>query len=134
MERGQVNINYKKRRIAYNDTEMLVGRSIRYSTIPYAAVVSYAAQAAGVPESSIEISMGALYDAMNYFVLNGHSVKIPNLGTFYLSVQVKSAATKEEFVANFSQNLRHVSIRFLPAPELKAKIAKTDVNTLVEER
>ena len=131
MEKGQVNIDYKKRRIAYNNTERLVGQAIRYTTIPYASVISYAAQAAGVPESSIEISMEALFDAMNYFVLNGHSVKIPNLGTFYLSVRVKSAATKEEFIANFEQNLRHVSICFLPSPELKAKIAKTTINTVV---
>ncbi len=132
MEKGQVNISFKKRRIAYNNTEMLVGQSDRYSTISYASVVSYAAQAAGVQESSIEMSMEALFDAMNYFVLNGHSVKIPNLGTFYLSVRVKSAATKEEFIANFAQNLRNVSIRFLPAPELKDRIAATTINTLVE--
>ena len=131
MEKGQINIGYKKRRIAYNDTEMLVGQSNRYSTISYESVVSYASQAAGVPESSIILSMEALFDAMNYFVLNGHSVKIPNLGTFYLSVRVKSAATKEEFIANFEQNLRHVSICFLPSPELKAKIAKTAINTVV---
>lgn len=134
MVKGQVNIGYKKRRIAYNDTEMLVGQAMRYSTIPYESVVSYASQAAGVPESRIKISMEALYDAMDYFVLNGHSVKIPNLGTFYPSVRVKSTATKEEFVANFNENLRNITIRFLPDPELKDKIAKTAINTLVEGR
>ena len=134
MVKGQVNIGYKKRRIAYNDTEMLVGQAMRYSTIPYESVVSYASQAAGVPESRIKISMEALYDAMDYFVLNGHSVKIPNLGTFYPSVRVKSAATKEEFVANFKDNLRNITIRFLSDPELKDKIAKTAINTLVEGR
>lgn len=132
MEKGQVNIDYKKRRIAYNNTEMLVGQAIRYTTIPYASVISYAAQAAGVPESSIEISMEALFDAMNYFVLNGHSVKIPNLGTFYLSVRVKSAATKEEFIENFAKDLHQIFIRFRPAPALKAKIAATAIKTLVE--
>lgn len=134
MVKGQVNIGYKKRRIAYNGTEMLVGQAMRYSTIPYESVVSYASQAAGVPESRIKISMEALYDAMDYFVLNGHSVKIPNLGTFYPSVRVKSTATKEEFVANFKDNLRNITIRFLPDPELKDKIAKTAINTLVEGR
>lgn len=132
MEKGQVNINFKKRRIAYNDTEKLVGRAKRYSTIPYSDVISYAAQAASVPESSIEISMEALFDAMNYFVMNGHSVQIPHLGTFYLKVCVKSTATKEEFVANFSKNLRRISLCFLPAPELKARIASTVINTLVD--
>jgi nucleoid DNA-binding protein len=132
MGTGQVNISYKKRRIAYDDTEKLVGQAVRYSTIPYASVISYAAQAAHVSEASILLSMEALFDAMDYFVLNGHMVKIPNLGTFYLSVRMKSAATKEEFIANFAKNLRNITIRFLPAPELKAKIAKTAINTLVE--
>jgi hypothetical protein len=49
-------------------------------------------------------------------------------------VRVKSAATKEEFVANFAKNLRNISVCFLPAPELKAKIASTAINTLVEEK
>ena len=132
MARGQVIINFKKCRIAYDDTEKLVGRAVNYRTIPYSEVISYAAQAASVPESNIEISMEALYDAMNYFVMNGHRVQIPHLGTFYLKVRVKSTATKEEFVANFSKNLRQISIRFLPAPELKAMIATTAINTLAD--
>ena len=132
MARGQVIINFKKCRIAYDDTEKLVGRAVNYRTIPYSEVISYAAQAASVPESNIEISMEALYDAMNYFVMNGHRVQIPHLGTFYLKVRVKSTATKEEFVANFSKNLRQVSIGFLPDPELKAMIASTAINTLTD--
>ena len=132
MARGQVIINFKKCRIAYDDTEKLVGRAVNYRTIPYSEVISYAAQAASVPESNIEISMEALYDAMNYFVMNGHRVQIPHLGTFYLKVRVKSTATKEEFVANFSKNLRQISIRFLPSPELKAMIATTAINTLAD--
>ena len=111
-----------------------MGRAVRYSTIPYSDVISYAAQAASVPESNIEISMEALFDAMNFFVMNGHRVQIPHLGTFYLKVHVKSTETKEEFVANFSKNLRNISIRFLPAPELKAMIASTAINTQADEQ
>jgi len=78
--------------------------------------------------------MEALFDAMNFFVMNGHRVQIPHLGTFYLKVHVKSTETKEEFVANFSKNLRNISIRFLPAPELKAMIASTAINTQADEQ
>ena len=134
MEKGQININFKKCRIAYDDTEKLVGRAVRYTTIPYSEVIAYAAQAASVPESNIEISMEALFDALNFFVMNGHSVQIPHIGTFSLKVRVKSTATKEEFVANFSKNLRQISIRFLPAPELKAMIASTIINTQADEQ
>ena len=132
METGQVNIYFKRRRIAYDNSEKLVGQAICYSTIPYASIIAYAAKAARVPESSIILSMEALFDAMNFFVLNGHSVKIPNLGTFYLSVRMKSAATKEEFIENFAKDLHQISIRFRPAPALKAKIAATAIKTLVE--
>ena len=133
MKKGQVNIGYKAQHIAFNNTEKLVGQADRYTTIDYASVVSYAAKAANVPESSVEMAMEALFDAMNYFVLNGHSVQIPNLGTFYITVNVKTAATEAEFTANFKQNLRRVNIRFRPDPELKAMIASTSINTLVDD-
>jgi nucleoid DNA-binding protein len=133
MKKGQVNIGYKGRRIAFNNTEKLVGQAIRYTTIAYAAIVAYAAKAAGVTESSIALAMEALFDAVNYFVLNGHSVQIPNLGTFSLCVSVKTSASEAEFTSNFAQNLRRVYIRFLPDPELKAMIASTSINTMVDD-
>lgn len=132
-KKGQVKIGFKVRRIGYNDTEKLVGQANRYSTIEYDAIVAYAAKAAAVPESSIDMSMEALFDAMNYFVLNGHSVQIPNLGTFSIGVRAKSTGSEAEFTADFSKNLRGIKIRFLPDPELKAMIASTSILTDVEE-
>ena len=132
-KKGQINIGYKARRIGFNDTEKLVGQASRYSTIAYDAIVAYAAKAAAVPESSIEMAMEALFDAMNYFVLNGHSVQIPNLGTFSIGVRAKSTESEAEFTADFSKNLRGINIRFLPDPELKAMIANTAISTDVEE-
>ena len=133
MKKGQLNVDYKGRRIAFNNSEKLVGQAVRYTTIDYASVVSYAAKAANVPESSVEMAMEALFDAMNYFVLNGHSVQIPNLGTFSLCVSVKSSTSEAEFSANFAKNLRRIYIRFLPDPELRAMIASTAINTSVDE-
>ncbi len=133
VKKGQINIGYKARRIAFNGSDKLVGQAERYSTIPYASIITYAAKAAAVPESSIEMSMEALFDAMNYFVLNGHSVQIPNLGTFSIGVRAKSAQDESDFTANFSQNLRNVVIRFLPDTELKQMIASTGITTTVDD-
>ena len=132
-KKGQINIGYKARRIGFNDTEKLVGQASRYSTIGYDAIVAYAAKAAAVPESSIEMAMEALFDAMNYFVLNGHSVQIPNLGTFSIGVRAKSTGSEAEFTADFAKNLRGINIRFLPDPDLKAMIANTAISTDVEQ-
>ena len=82
MKKGQLNVGYKGRIMGFNNSEQLVGQMLRYSTIAYASIIAYAAQAAGVPESSMALAMEALFDAMNYFVLNGHSVQIPNIVTF----------------------------------------------------
>ena len=133
MKKGQINIAYKGRRIAFNGQDKLVGQASRYSTIAYDAIVAYAAKAAAVPESSIDMSMDAIFDALNYFVLNGHSVQIPNLGTFSISVRVKSSESEAEFTNNFERNLRGVSIHFLPDPELKSMIASTAISTSVDD-
>ena len=132
-KKGQINVAYKGRRIAFNGQEKLIGQASRYSTIGYDAIVAYAAKAAAVPESSIEMSMEALFDALNYFVLNGHSVQIPYLGTFSLGVRVKSSESEAEFTNNFSRNLRGVKIHFLPDSDLKAMIASTSISTSVDE-
>ena len=117
MKKGQININYAPRNIAILNKEALVGQADRYSTSEYKAIVAYAAKAAAVPESSIEMAMEAIFDAMSYFVLNGHSVQIPNLGTFSIGVRAKSAASEQSFQSDFAENLRIVKINFLPDPE-----------------
>ena len=100
MKKGQINIGYKARKVGFMDgNEKLIGLADRYSTIDYKSIIAYAAKAAAVPESSIEMAMEAIYDAMNYFVLNGHSVQIPNMGTFSLGISAKTAATEAEFTA-----------------------------------
>lgn len=133
MKKGQITIGYAGQRIGFSGDERLLGHAERYSTIDYASIVAYAAKAAAVPESSIDMAMEALFDAMNYFVLNGHSVQIPNLGTFAIGVRVKSTETEAQFTAQFAQNLRAVNIRFLPDPELKAMISTTSLSTSVNE-
>ena len=133
MKKGQLNINYKPRRIAFNNTEKLVGSTDRYSTIDYRSIIQYAAKAAAVPESSMEMAMEAIFDAVNYFVLNGHSVQIPNLGTFSIGVRAKAALNEVEFTNQFSQNLRGIQIHFLPDAELKQQLASMSINTTVED-
>lgn len=133
MKKGQININYKERRLGFSGENRLVGQADRYSTIGYDAIVAYAAKAAAVPESSIEMSMEALFDAMNYFVLNGHSVQIPNLGTFSIGVRVKTTETEAEFTNNFDRNLRGVQIYFLPDSSLKSMIASTSISTSLND-
>ena len=131
MKKGIVNVAFKPKKMGFSGQTALVANVSRYSTIPYADIISYASKASAVPESAMTMAMEAIYDAMSYFVLNGHSVQVPNLGTFSISVRCKSAATEEDFTADFANNLRGVQIRFLPNPELKSQIAQTSINAEV---
>lgn len=131
MKKGAINIGYKPRKLGFNNQTTLVPTAERYSTIAYNDIITYAAKAAAVPESSITMAMEALYDALSYFVLNGHSVQIPNIGTFSLSVRCKAAEDMETFASNFSNNLRQIKVNFLPSTELKAQIAQTSITTKV---
>lgn len=131
MKKGAINIGYNPRKLGYNNQTTLVPLAERYSTIAYQDIIAYAAKAAAVPESSITMAMEAIYDALSYFVLNGHSVQIPNIGTFSLSVRCKAADDIESFTENFRSNLRQIKINFLPSTELKAQIAQTSITTKV---
>ena len=133
MKKGIINVNFAPRNIAYMGEEKIVGQADRYSTIPYKDIVAYAAKAAHVPESSIEMAMESLYDAFNYFVMNGHSVQIPNLGTFSLRVSVKTTASEADFTNRFASNYRGAHIVFQPCSELKQEIASTSITTTAQQ-
>lgn len=131
MKKGAINIGYHPRKLGFNNQTTLIPTAERYSTIAYNDIITYAAKAAAVPESSITMAMEALYDALSYFVLNGHSVQIPNIGTFSLSVRCKAADDMDSFASNFRNNLRQIKVNFLPSTELKAQIAQTSITTKV---
>ena len=122
MKKGTINVGFNPRKMGFSGETALVAKVDRYSTISYADIISYASKAAAVPESSMTMAMEAIFDAMSYFVLNGHSVQIPNLGTFSITVRCKASDSLEDFTADFASNLRNVVIRFLPSPELKADL------------
>lgn len=73
---------------------------IRGTVIGGSSIVSYAAHASNVPESTVQRAMGALFDAVNYFVKNGHAVQIPNLGTLSLQTLSKTVKTEEAILDN----------------------------------
>ena len=131
MKKGAINVGFNPRKMGFSGETALVAKVDRYSTISYADIISYASKAAAVPESSMTMAMEAIFDAMSYFVLNGHSVQIPNLGTFSITVRCKASDSLEDFTADFASNLRNVVIRFLPSPELKADLSKTAIKTNV---
>lgn len=130
MPKGKIKVNFTKRNLAYSGETVLVGTPDRYSTIDYASIVAYAAKAAHVPESNIEMAMEALFDSVNYFVLNGHSVMIPYLGTLRFAINAKSTDDPD---VSIDRLLRQKKIMFLPNPDLRAELNAVQIEGVISE-
>lgn len=124
--KGKINVDFTMRYIGALRANRIVANPNRYSTINYKDIVTYAARAAHVPESSIEVAMDALYDALSYFVLNGHNVKIDGLGTFFFGIN----AYAEELMENAGADAIHrLKIGYLPEKDLREAMNNVAVTT-----
>ena len=99
-------------------------RPSRYSTIDSKQIVEYCAANSMVPKAYVNATMTALAQCITNFLLNGHSVAFPNLGTF--SLTSTGYAENDVFKAGLVQ-LRKLNVRFLPCTDLKSQAEKVDV-------
>lgn len=99
----------------------------RYSTIGYNEIVAYAARAAHVPETDITMAMDALFDALSYFVCNGHGVKLPNLGVFTFGINAKAEVSE---AAAGADAVYRTKVNFVPNRELRDVLDNVAISTL----
>ena len=93
-------------------------------------IIAYAAQASHVPPSYIVLAQEALFDAINFFCVNGHAVQIPYLGTFSVNLNSKVVETAEE--AN-AESVTHRRLRFYPKRKLKAACNLKNIRIDIED-
>lgn len=82
-------------------------RPVRYTTIKAADLVEAASRNNSIPKSYIETACEAIANEFQNYILNGHSVKVPQVGTFRLVLKVKAGETPEES----SIKSRHIRLR-----------------------
>ena len=84
-------------------------------------LVAYAAQAAHVPESTIQMAKDALFDAITYFCSNGQNVQVPGLGTFGAETTVKTVKTADGLDGDEAKKtIRNKRMRFWPKADVAA--------------
>ena len=98
-------------------------RPVRYTTMSSKDILEYCTQNSMVPPAYVSATMHALTQSIRNFLLNGHSVEFPNLGTFRITCE--SSATDNLELAGIRQ-LAEFKIRFLPSSDLKEDLAKID--------
>ena len=124
--KGQINVDFALRFVGAVGANRYVANVSRYSTIAYRDIVQYAARAAHVPESAVDVAMEALFDALSYFVLNGHNVKIDGIGTFAFGVNAKAEINEEDAGAN---SVHRLKILYLPEMDLRREMNNVVITT-----
>lgn len=127
---AQLNIKTNKRRLnlfEQGETEVYITSPVTYSKITSDALLEAAARNSGVKQSVIYSGVLAVTNEFENFLLNGHSVQVPGLGTFRVSIRAKAVATQKE--AGGSAVYRR-SISYTPAPELKNKLQNMQLSAI----
>lgn len=68
-----------------------------------------------LPRAIVPAALAAILKSITNFVLNGHSVTVPRLGTFTGTITSRAAESREAFTAS---NIKGMRVRFRKSPEL----------------
>lgn len=109
--------NLKK--FAFQEKPLYVTSAVHYHRIESEDLLEAAARNSGINEATIYAGMKAVLNEFENFLLNGHSVQVPLLGTFRASVNAKGVDTNEEAGA---QTVYRRRIIYTPSKKLKEKL------------
>ena len=89
---------------------------VSYRGITNDDLVKYMVSNSGINKATALAAVAALRRLIYNYVLNGHTIKIPQLGTFSLVAKTKAVTKEEDAGANCIKNLK---IRFSPIKDTK---------------
>ena len=124
---AQINLKVSKQKIIMLDQERYVTRPIRYSTVGTADICDYVASDSTLPLAYVAAVAVGIFKQIEEMLLNGHSIKLPNLGTLRFSLSAKARKTVEEAGATAVYRRR---IIFTPSVHLKEAIRSTSLNVV----
>lgn len=104
---GTIVVKTKKQNFAAMEKTGYATRPVRYTTIKAADLVDAASRNNSIPKAYIETACEAIANEFQNYILNGHSVQVPQVGTFRLVLKVKSMENADETYIKS----RHIRLR-----------------------
>lgn len=92
-----------------------------YSQISKEDIVEAAQRNTSIPRAYLDMAYDALINEVENFVMNGHSVQIPNLGTISCRLRGNGADSRDTFT---TEKISKVGFTFLPDPYIKKLLKK----------
>ena len=125
---SKIKAKGKMQHVAVMDSNRVVGRAVRYSTVKGDEIVSYASQSSHIPESTLRACTLAMREAISYFVLNGHHVNLGKFGILGIRSKQQSAVDYEQVSASL---VKRITIGYTPSVEIKQALALLKIETEV---
>jgi nucleoid DNA-binding protein len=92
-----------------------------YSQISREDIVEAAQRNTSIPRAYLDMAYDSLINEVENFVMNGHSVQIPNLGTISCRIRGAGAASRDKYTTDL---ISKVGFTFLPDPYIKKLLKK----------
>ena len=92
-----------------------------YSQISKQDIIEAAQRNTSIPRAYLDMAYDALINEVENFVMNGHSVQIPNLGTISCRIRGRGADTRKDYSTEL---ISKVGFTFLPDPYIKKLLKK----------
>lgn len=118
--------------IAAANKNMVVTRMVTYSKISADDVLDRAAENSGINRGQLAASMHAILQTFRNFVCNGHSVELPELGTFRFSINAHAVETDNADEAGADQVYRRKVI-YHPSTKVKSDLEAINLSTVTDE-
>ena len=109
-----VNVGVSKRPIPGGGTKYYP-TGLVYSNINDDGLVQYMQQNSQVSETAARSAVKAFKAAFETFLINGHTMVIPSLGTFSLSAQCKA----QDQVSSVEATIKNIRVRFTPTAQVR---------------
>lgn len=118
---GVIRYKVVPKRNPINDSVKYYAQPELYSQISKEDIIESAQRNTSIPRAYLDMAYDALINEVENFVMNGHSVQIPNLGTISCRIRGDGAETRKAFSAELIQK---VGFTFLPDPYIKKLLKK----------
>ena len=132
MIKGKMTALFKLMWVETMGAMRYVGHAKEYSQIDLDSIVAYAAKATNLNEADMRRALDSLFDAINYFVTEGHPVELPYLGTFSFGIRCK-ACDDAEAAKNALDGLKQKKVLFRPCVGLVSLMNNISWDVEVDE-
>lgn len=116
-------------RNVFKDGKKLFPTVLLYSNISDRELINYMLQNSQVGRSTAVAAVEAFKAAFTTFLLNGHTMVIPAVGTFSLSAKCKAVNSLD----NVGQSIQRLKIRYTPENIIRVAAKSSKFRSLLSE-